>query len=118
MSGSTASWSGADPGEQNVHVEVAVRDASDGRFVPGVRVIATLVDPYGHEVGTHEQPLLWHPMIYHYGRTWTVPVDGLSTLRVRVEPPTFTRHDEVNGQRFAEPVEVEFRNVQVQRGQD
>ena len=107
-----------DPGEENLHVEVAVRDAGDGRFVPGVKVIATLVDPDGNEVGTHEQPLLWHPMIYHYGRNWVVPSDGEYTLRVRVEPPTFMRHDEVNGRRFVEPVEVEFEKVKVERGQD
>jgi len=107
-----------DPGEENLHVEVAVRDAGDGRFVPGVKVIATLVDPDGNEVGTHEQPLLWHPMIYHYGRNWVVPSDGEYTLRVRVEPPTFMRHDEVNGRRFVEPVEVELEKVKVERGQD
>ncbi len=106
------------PGENNLHAEVSVRDGGDGRFVPGVRVIATLLDPRGEEVGTHEQPLLWHPMIYHYGRNWAVPSDGEYTLRVRVEPPTFMRHDEVNGRRFVEPVEVEFPNVNVQRGQD
>ena len=83
-----------DPGEENVHVEVAVRDAGDGRFVPGVRVLATLISPDGDEVGTHEQPLMWHPMMYHYGRNWIVPADGRYTLRVRVEPPTFMRHDE------------------------
>lgn len=108
-------WRG--PGDDNLHVEVAVRDAGDGRFVPGVRVLATLIDPQGQELGTHEQPLLWHPMIYHYGRNWQVPSDGEYTLRVRVEPPTFMRHDEVNGRRFAEPVEVEFRGVKVERGQ-
>jgi len=48
-------------------------------------------------------------MIYHYGRNWTVPMDGEYTSRVRVEPPTFMRHDEVNGRRFTEPVDVEFR---------
>ena len=106
-----------EPGEGNVHVEVSVRDASDGRFVPGVRVFATLLDPEGNEVGTHEQPLLWHPMIYHYGRNWVVPSDGEYTLGVRVEPPTFMRHDEVNGKRFTEPVEVEFEGVKVKRGQ-
>jgi uncharacterized protein involved in high-affinity Fe2+ transport len=95
-----------------------VRDAGDGRFVPGVRVCATLVDADGNEVGTHEQPLLWHPMIYHYGRNWELPSDGRYTLRVRVEPPTFMRHDEVNGRRFTVPVEVEFRDVKVERGQD
>jgi uncharacterized protein involved in high-affinity Fe2+ transport len=107
-----------DPNGKNLHVEVAVRDAADGRFVPGVRVLATLIDPDGNEVGTHEQPLLWHPMIYHYGRNWTLPADGDYTLRVRVEPPTFMRHDEVNGKRFTEPVEVEFTGVRVQRGSD
>ena len=28
------------------------------------------------------------------------------------------RHDEVNGRRFTEPVDVEFRGVKVERGQD
>ena len=106
-----------DPGETNLHLEVAVRDAGDGRFVPGVRVLATLIDPQGNEVGTYEHPLLWHPMMYHYGRNWNVPADGEYTLRVHVEPPTFMRHDEVNGLRFQEPVEVEFRSVKVKRGQ-
>lgn len=105
-----------EPGEANLHVEVAVRDAADGRFVPACTVVATLVAPDGTEVGTHEHPLLWHPMLYHYGRNWQVPADGEYTLRVRVEPPTFMRHDEVNGKRFVEPVEVEFTGVHVERG--
>lgn len=106
-----------DPGDANVHVEVAVRDAGDGRFVPGVRVLATLIAPDGHDVGTHEQQLLWHPMIYHYGRNWTVPADGEYTLRVHLDPPTFMRHDEVNGRRFMVPVDVEFHGVEIERGQ-
>lgn len=105
-----------EPGDENLHLEVSVRDAADGRFVPGVKVVATLLAPDGSEVGTHEQPLLWHPMLYHYGRNWTVPTDGTYTLRVRVEPPTFMRHDEVNGKRFTEAVDVTFDKVQVQRG--
>ena len=110
------SW--REPGDANVHVEIAVRDAADGRFVPGARVLATLVSPDGDELGTHEHPLLWHPMLYHYGRNWTVPADGEYTLRVRVEPPAFMRHDEVNGRRFTEPVDVEFAGVRIERGQD
>jgi Fe2+ transport protein len=109
-------WHG--PGDDNVHVEIAVRDASDGRFVPCLTVHVTLVDPDGNEVGTHEQPLLWHPMIYHYGRNWRVPRDGRYTLRARIEPPTFMRHDEVNGVRFTDVVEVEFTDVDIRRGQD
>ncbi len=107
-----------DPDGENLHVEIAVCDGADGRFVPGVKVTGTLVDPDGKEVGSHEHPLLWHPMLYHYGRNWTVPADGTYTLRVRVEPPTFMRHDEVNGRRFEEVVETTFDNVQVQRGSD
>lgn len=107
-----------EPGDANLHVEVSVRDAGDGRFVPGARVVATMVTPDGDELGPYEQSLLWHPMIYHYGRNWQLPADGEYTLLVRVEPPTFMRHDEVNGMRFTKPVEVVFTNVKVRRGQD
>jgi hypothetical protein len=106
-----------EPGEENLHVEITVRDGGDGRFVPCLDVFATLIDAEGNEVGTHRQPMLWHPMLYHYGRNWKVPGGGEYTLRVRIEPPTFMRHDEVNGRRFAERVECEFTGVQVQTGQ-
>jgi hypothetical protein len=46
-----------------------------------------------------------------------VPCDGEYVLRVRVEPPRFSRHDDVNGHRFVEPVAVEFTGVMVRRGQ-
>lgn len=104
-----------DPGEANVHVEVAVCDSADGRFVPGLQVTVTLIGPDGKEVGTHEQPMLWHPMLYHYGRNWTVPSDGSYMLRVHIDPPMFMRHDEVNGRRFTEPVDVEFTGVAIER---
>jgi uncharacterized protein involved in high-affinity Fe2+ transport len=57
-------------------------------------------------------------MIYHYGRNWALPADGDYTLRVHIEPPQFMRHDEVNGKRFQEPVEVEFSDVHIERGTD
>lgn len=107
-----------EPGDCNLHLEVSVRDASDGRFVPDVKVDATLIAPDGRAVGTHEQPLIWHPMLYHYGRNWQVPEDGEYRLIVRVQPATFLRHDEVNGCRFTEPVEAEFEAVSVRRGAD
>jgi len=107
-----------EPGDENLHLEVSVRDRSDGRFVPTARVTASIVAPDGTDVGTHELPLLWHPMIYHYGRNLTAPSNGEYTLRVHVDPPTFMRHDEVNGKRFLEPVDVEFSGVHVLRGKD
>jgi len=107
-----------DPEDENLHVEIAVCDASDGRFVSDAKVHGTLIDPDGNEVGTYVHPMLWHPMLYHYGRNWTVPADGYYTLKVKVEPPRFMRHDEVNGCRFKEVVETTFENVKVERGQD
>ncbi|UNX55062.1 iron transporter [Georgenia sp. TF02-10] len=104
------------PEGENAHVEVAVRDAADGRFVPGLHVTATMVTPSGQELGPHVQELVWHPMLYHYARNWTLPEDGEYTLRVHIDPPTFMRHDEINGRRFAEPVDVDFTGVRIARG--
>ena len=94
-----------------------MRDAGDGRFLPGLTVHATLVDARGEEVGTHVQPFLWHPWLFHYGRNWKVPGDGDYTLRVRVEAPEYDRHDHENGCRFVEPAEVEFSGVKIRTGQ-
>ena len=51
-------------------LEVAVRDVADGRFIPGLTMYATLLDHNGVEIGTHQQPFLWHSWMYHYGRNW------------------------------------------------
>jgi hypothetical protein len=103
-------------GEENAHIEVSVRDAADGRFVPALTVHATLIDDQGDEIGTHHQEFLWHPYLYHYGRNWKVPGDGEYTLRVRIERPDFPRHDKVNGRRYTEPVEAEFQHVRIKTG--
>lgn len=105
-----------EPEDENLHVEVVVRDAADGRFVPGLDVSVTLVAGDGTEVGTHPQPFLWHPMLYHYGRNWVVPGDGRYTLAVHVEPAAFMRHDRKNGRRYTEAVDVTFRDVEVKTG--
>ena len=112
--GGRLSWHA--PGRENLHLEVSVRDRGDGRFVPGLVVRATLIAPDGRKVGTHRQPFIWHPWLYHYGRNWKVPADGAYTLRVRIDPPDFHRHDEKNGKRYAEAVSVEFAAVQVTTG--
>lgn len=115
MRDGTLEWKA--PQEENVHVEVSVRDAADGRFIPALTVEATLVAADGTEVGTHRQPYLWHPWLYHYGRNWTVPGDGEYTLRVRIEAPNFPRHDKINGLRYRGEVEVEFTGVKIKTGQ-
>ncbi len=115
MQGGKLVWT--PPEDENCHVEVAVCDGADGRFVPGLKVTATLVDGDGREVGTHEQPFVWHPWLYHYGRNWRVPGDGTYALTVRIEPPTFMRHDKLNGDRYRERVEVTFEGVKIKTGQ-
>lgn len=105
-----------EPDDANLHIEVAVTDAADGRFIPGLTVSVTLADGADNTLGPYVQPFLWHPSLYHYGRNWTVPRDGEYTLRVHIDPPTFPRHDKVNGRRYANPVDVEFPRVRITTG--
>ncbi len=106
-----------EPDDENCHLEIAVTDAADGRFVPHLSVQATLTAEDGSEVGPVELPFLWHPGLFHYGANLTLPGDGRYDLQVRVEPPTFHRHDRTNGRRYAEPVTVTFEGVDIETGQ-
>lgn len=105
-------WKKAD--EENIHIEISVRDGADNRFIPNLTIHVTLINPDGEEVATHQQPYLWHPWLYHYGRNWKVDHAGKYTLKVHIEAPDFPRHDEKNGRRFADDVTVEFENVKIQ----
>jgi len=104
------------PTDENAHVEVAVADAEDGRFVPGLDVHVSIAGPDGQDLGTERLPFLWHPWLYHYGRNWRVDGEGEYRIRVHVEPPMFGRHDHENGRRYAEPRDATFR-VHVKPGQ-
>jgi uncharacterized protein involved in high-affinity Fe2+ transport len=104
-----------EPEKENVHLEVAVRNRADGRFLPGLNVTVTLADSDGKEIGTHPMPFLWHPWIYHYGRSWVVPHDGDYEMRIHIDAPTFPRHDKVNGNCFTRPVDVKFK-VKIKTG--
>ncbi len=106
-----------EPENENCHVEVSVRDAADNRFIPGLTVHVRLVDENGEEVGRHQQPFLWHPWLFHYGRNWEVPGAGAYRMEVHIAAPEFGRHDKKNGKRYAEDVEVTFDNVQIETGQ-
>lgn len=107
-----------EPKDENIHIEISVRDKADGRLIPGLDIDVTVIDKDGKEIGTHRHPLLWHPYLYHYGRNWVVPGDGTYCLRVRFEPPQFHRHDKKNGNRFAKSADVTFEDVALETGQD
>lgn len=101
----------------NCHLEVVVADADDGRFVPNLDVRATVEAENGELVGPEPVPFVWHPGLYHYGRNLEVPGDGTYAVTVAVEPPSFPRHDRTNGDRYAEPVEVRFEDLEFSTGQ-
>jgi len=103
-----------EPGEANMHFEISVRDAADNRFIPYLDIQLTLIDPDGKEVGTHKQPFVWHPWLYHYGRNWKLSKSGSYSMHVEIKAPDFPRHDEKNGDRYAEDVIVDFDNIKVE----
>lgn len=103
------------PEDANGHLEIAVADAADGRFVPGLDITLTVSDDAG-ELFTTEMPFLWHPYLYHYGRNVKVPDEGPYTVQVHIEPPTYMRHDPVNGKRYEKPVDVAFTGVRFEPG--
>ena len=107
-----------EPEDENIHIEIAVRDAADGRLIPNLKVFVTITAADGKKVGTHEQPLLWHPYLYHYGRNWKLPGSGRYDLHVRFDAPAFPRHDKKNGKRFLAGGEAVFRGVELETGKE
>lgn len=114
LDGDRLVWREAAP-EANVHLEVAVADAADGRFVPGLSVHLEVARD-GRPVVATELPFLWHPFLYHYGANAAIPDRGPYQITVRVAPAGFMRHDPVNGRRYTEPVEVRFDDVELSNG--
>jgi len=101
------------PAQANLHVEVVVTDAADGRFIPELDVAVTFERQDGTKAGTWDLPFLWHPTMFHYGRNISLPGGGRYTVRVDIARPTFSRHDKVNGRRYAQPVSAHFRDLEV-----
>jgi len=107
-----------EPADENCHLEISVSDAADGRFIPALDITATLVAADGKAIGPFAVPFLWHPGLYHYGRNVELPGDGRYTIRIRIAAPTFMRHDRINGRRYAETIEVAFKDVQLKTGRE
>jgi hypothetical protein len=103
------------PQEADAHIEVAVADLADGRFVPGLDVMVTVLDGE-RERFSQRAPFLWHPFLHHYGFNAKVPGGGPFTVAVCIDPPTWMRHDPRNGKRYAEPVDLLFEGVVFEPG--
>jgi Fe2+ transport protein len=105
-----------EPKNENCHIEVAVLDATDKRFVPFLSVRARISARSGKTIASFAVPFVWHPGLYHYGRNVTVPASGRYDLNVAIEAPRFMRHDRINGKRYAKRVAVTFRNIAIKAG--
>lgn len=104
------------PPEANANLQIVVADSGDGRFVPGLDVSLTVLSNEGDELIRTTLPFLWHPFLHHYGINARVPGAGPYIVRVVIEPPTFMRHDPINGRRYADRVTVEFTRQQFSLG--
>ncbi|HJT16041.1 MAG TPA: hypothetical protein VJ853_01560 [Thermoanaerobaculia bacterium] len=103
------------PAGANAHVEVVVMDRADKRFIAMLDVTATVRGSRG-EIGTWNLPLLWHPTMFHYGRSIRVLGDGSYSVVVSIGAPAVPRHDKANGKRYASPVRVQFDNLKIETG--
>lgn len=105
-----------EPGDQNVHLEVSARDATDNRFVPGLRVHVRVIDGEGQTRADAILPMLWHPWLYHYGSNFTLPMGSSVAVEIQIDAPEFPRHDETNGMRYTEDLFVRFEDVELTEG--
>lgn len=103
-----------EPSEDNVHLDVFIDDAKNGRFVPGLHVVASLIDSKGGQAASAHLPYVWHPERYHYGANVKVPESGEYVLQVHVSPATFTRADKEEGRRFVADVHLTFEGVRIE----
>ena len=93
------------------HIDVSVRDATTGRFVPGLKVRVTVLNSRRKEIDTYPMPFMWHPWMNHYGLTVPVPGEGRYTVRVRAEAPSFRRYGSTALKKFNRPINVEVHGV-------
>jgi hypothetical protein len=93
------------------HLDVIVRDATTGRFVPGLKVRATILNSRKKEVDTYLMPFMWHPWANHYGLSVPVPGAGRYTVRVRTDAPAFRRYGSTALKKFSRSVDVSVRGV-------
>lgn len=98
-------------GSGGFFLSLAVRDAFDGRTVPGLTIAATISESSGKVLWSGPLPFAWHPLLHRYGENIPLPESGNYTFSFRIEPAPFRRHDPINGDRYRDTVEAEFREL-------
>ena len=105
-------WREPAPGS-TVRLDIAVADAADGRFVPGLTVYVAL-ERDGRTHAAQRCCFRWHPVMHRYATDLRV-LDGVYDLTVRIAAPGFARLDRVAGRRYADPVVLRFAAVRLDR---
>jgi len=100
------------PGE--VLLGVVIRDAADGRPVPGLNVRGLLTGADG-AARTVALPFGWYPVLNRYGENVVLP-DAPVAMRIEIAPATFARHDSANGRRFTHGAVALFSQVAPRAG--
>jgi hypothetical protein len=103
-----------EPQDENAHLDVFVSDSDDGRPIPGLHIVATLLDEQGGQAASNHLPHVWHPERSHYGSNVKLPKSGEYLLQVHVYPATFPRADKEKGKRYVADVHVSFEGVRVE----
>jgi hypothetical protein len=88
---------------------VAVADALDGRFVPGLAVYLS-ARRGGRTLAAGECGFRWHPHLHRYAVDMRL-TDGRYDLIVRIGVADFPRDDREAGLRYHEPVVLYFPGV-------
>jgi hypothetical protein len=96
-----------------VRFDVAVADAQDGRFVPGLTVHLA-AERNGRTLAAARCGFRWHPSLHRYTAEIRLPA-GRYDLTVRIDLPNFPRDDSQAGLRYAGPVVLRFSNVAVHK---
>lgn len=94
--------------KENQHIEIAVQDKEDLRFIPYLDVFCRLYNAENKLLGEKLQPFIWHPYLDHYGENWTLHGEGDYFVEVTVKKAKFPRHDETLGDRYKADVQIRF----------
>lgn len=84
------------------HLYLFILDGADGRIVPSLDVHTTLINSKGNVVDDRALPYAWIPMINGYADNIHLSGNDDYTLQIKIQPPTFHRHDPYNGDRFTQ----------------
>ena len=102
--------------KENQHLEIAVQDKLDLRFIPELDVKIFLKDKNRKIVSSKKLPFLWHPFLYHYGANVSIPKEGKYDVRVFISGAKFGRHDENKGRKYEKDIKVSIGSVFLKPG--